>query len=385
MRIAIFTDTYKPHKDGVVTHIEDIIKFLTDKGHEITLFVPGKNKFQIKQISKNMELIELYSIPLCVYKGYRIPIAGLKKIKEIFKNKKFDLIHTHSPFALGITGLYISKHFSIPIVGTYHTMIPEYAPYLLNGNFKNVLKKVSGYPSKKYTKFIYSKLSSTITPSNEIKKYLETCGLKNVVCIPNGINPNKFKNSKKINLCKKYKLPENNKILLFVGRMGFEKKIEVLLKSMKYLEEEKVFLLLSGSGPYLKKYKEIAKKLKLKNVKFLGYVKDELLHSLYLSSDIFVSPSDTETQGITFLEAMNAGLPIIGVNKFGAKEVVKTGINGLLAKPEDSKDLAVKIKKLVDNEKLIKRFSNNSKKIAKNYYINKTSKKLLELYKKLSK
>ena len=167
--------------------------------------------------------------------------------------------------------------------------------------------------------------------------------------------------------------------------MGFEKKIEVLLKSMKYLEVEKVFMLLSCSVHYLKKYKEIAKKLKLKNVKFLGYVKDELLHSLYLSSDIFVSPSDTETQGITFLEAMNAGLPIIGVNKFGAKEVVKTGINGLLAKPEDSKDLAVKIKKLVDNEKLIKRFSNNSKKIAKNYYINKTSKKLLELYKKLSK
>ncbi len=383
MRIAIFTDTYKPHKDGVITHIEDILKFLTDKGHEITLFVPGKNKFQIKQISKYLELVELHSIPLCVYKGYRIPIAGLKKIKEIFKNKKFDLIHTHSPFALGITGLHISKHFSIPIVGTYHTMIPEYAPYLLNGKFKNVLKKISRYPSKKYTKFIYSKLSSTIAPSNEIKKYLETCGLKNVVCIPNGINTDKFKNSKKINICKKYKLPENNKILLFVGRMGFEKKIEVLLKSMKYLEEEKIFLLLIGSGPYLKKYKETAKKLKLKNVKFLGYVEDKLLHSIYLSSDIFVSPSDTETQGITFLEAMNAGLPIIGVNKFGAKEVVKTGINGLLAKPEDSKDLAVKIKKLVDNEKLIKRFSNNSKKIAKNYYINKTSKKLLELYKKI--
>ncbi|RLI99747.1 MAG: hypothetical protein DRP06_03010, partial [Candidatus Aenigmatarchaeota archaeon] len=184
-------------------------------------------------------------------------------------------------------------------------------------------------------------------------------------------------------LAKKYKFSKNNKIVLFIGRMGFEKKIDVLLKSMKTLEDEKIFLLLGGSGPYLKIYKKIAKKLKLKNVKFLGYVKNELLYSLYLSSDIFVSPSDSEVHPITFLEAMNAGLPIIGVNKFGAKEIVKSGINGFLAKPEDSEDLTIKIKKLAENEKLIKEFSKNSKEIVKNYYINKTSNDLLKLYKKI--
>ncbi len=385
MRIAIFTDTYKPHRDGVVTHIEDITKFFTGKGHEITLFTPGKNKFQVKQISKNLEVVELHSIPFYVYKDYRIPIAGIQKIKKIFKNKKFDLIHIHSPFTSGITGLYISKKFSIPIVGTYHTLLPEYAPYLLNGKLKNVLKKLGQHPSKKYTKFIYSKLDCTIAPSKEIKKYLESCGLKNVVWIPNGINPDKFKNSKKIDLAKKYNLPEDKKLLLFVGRMGFEKKVDVLLKSMKYLEDEKVFLILSGSGPYLKKYKEIARKLKLKNVRFLGYVKDEILPLLYFNSDIFVSPSDSEVHPITFLEAMCAGLPLIGVNKRGAKEMITHNVNGFLAKPGDSRDLAVKIKKLINDEKLIKKFSKNSKKIIKNYYIEKTSKKLIELYKRLYK
>ncbi len=380
----MFTDTYKPHRDGVVTHIEDITKFFIDKGNEVTLFVPGRERFNIKQISKNLEIVELHSFNLRLYEGYRIPIARLKNLKKIFEQKKFDLIHIHSPFTSGVIGIAVSRHYSIPIVGTYHTLLPEYFPYILKGNFQGILKKVGVYPAKKYTKIIYSKLDCVIAPSNEIKKYIESCGVKNVVCIPNGVNINKIKKTKRIDITKKYNFPKNSKLLLFVGRMGFEKKINILLESMNYLENENVFLVLVGSGPYLKKYKKLAKKLKLKNVKFLGYIKDEVLYSLYLNTDLFISPSDTETQGITFLEAMSMGLPVIGINRYGTKEIICDGFNGFLAEPKNPVDLAIKIVKLTSNENLIKKFSKNSKKIVKQYSIKNTAKKLLELYKKLS-
>ena len=381
MKIAMFTDTYKPQINGVVTHIEEISNFFVKRGHKITIFAPGTGKFKIRKLSTNFEIVKVWSIPFYLYKGYRIPMTRLKNISKIFEEEPFDIIHIQTPAIMGIIGSLMSKRFSIPIVGTYHTLLPEFFPYITKGKFQDIIKKLSGHPVNRYTKFVYSRLNYTIVPSNEIKKYIESCGVKNVVCIPNGINL-KIKKTEKIDI-RKYNIPKNKKLLLFVGRMSFEKRVNILLKSMKYLEDEDVFLALVGSGPYLKKYKELAKKIKLKNVKFFGYVKDEILYSIYNSADIFVSPSDSEVHPMTFLEAMAFGLPIIGVNKCGAKDVIKDGFNGFVAKPRNSVDLAVKITKLISNEKLIEKFSNNSKKMIKQYSIENTGKKLLELYKKL--
>lgn len=385
MNVAFFTDSYRPQVNGMVKHIDDVSKRMADLGHSVIIFAPGKKTFRIENMSKNLKIVRVPSVRFLQYEGYRIPKPMLKKISSIFERSNVDIIHAHSPFILGMMGLVMSKLYSIPIIGTYHTLLPEYFPHITKGKYYGIVKKIGEFPTQTYTKFIYSKFDRVVAPSNEIKRFLESCGIKRVVCIPNGIDIKCFECGKgSLNrVKKKYRIPKDKKILLYVGRVSFEKKLNVLLEALKLIEDQDVFLLVAGSGPSLEEYKKTAKALRLKNVRFVGYVKDELLPAVYRCSDIFVSPSDTETQGITFIEAMTCGLPVIGMRARGAKDVIKDWQNGLLVKPNDAVDMAIKISILVNNEGMVKSIGKRNRREAKQYSIEKSTQQLLHLYKKM--
>jgi len=386
MKIAFFSDTFFPQRNGVVTAIWNTTKQFS-KNHQVFLFVPGKKIFRCENKSKNITIIRIPSMEFSQYDGYRISKLKLKKIGEIFEKEKFDMIHIHSPFTLGITGIIMARLYFIPIVGTYHTYLPEYFPHIVKGRFPSFVKRIGEYPSKKFTKFIYSKLDTTIAPSREIGRILRGYGIKKVVIIPNGIKFENFKFNKKliVKIKRKYKIPNDKKIILYLGRISFEKKLDILLKAFKLIEKkyENVLLLIVGSGPYLKKYKKQAKELKIKNIIFTGFVPDEYISSFYFISDIFVSPSDTETQGLTFIEAINCNLPLVGVNKGGVRDIIQNGKNGFLAKPKNPISLASKIKILLDKKNLVKKMKKNNKKFIKKYSITNTTKNLLNLYMKI--
>jgi glycosyltransferase involved in cell wall biosynthesis len=350
------------------------------------VFVPGKKSFRIENRSKNLRIVKVPSFQFHQYKGYRVPKLQLKKISRIMEKEKFDIIHIHTPFTLGLVGIAMSRLYSIPIVGTYHTYLPEYFPHIVKGRFHEVMKKIGGFPIKKFTKYVYSKLDCTIAPSEETARILKNLEIKNVTVIPNGIKLERFRYQKKSieKIRKKYKIPRGKKILLYLGRISFEKKLSILLKAFKILENEgeDVFLLIAGSGPYIEKYKKEAKQLELKNIQFTGFVKDELIPAIYHTSNIFVSPSDTEVGPITFIEAMACGLPLIGVNSGGVRNIVQHGKNGLLARPKDPVSLALKIKTLLDKEELMKKMRKINRDIVKEYSIESTTKKLLNLYRR---
>jgi len=389
MKIAMFTDTFLPQTNGVVTAINNTLEALC-KVHNIWLFIPGKKSFKIEKKSKNLFIVKIPSYQFYQYKGYRIPTFQLKQISRIIQKEKFDIIHIHTPFTLGLVGIAMSRLYSIPIVGTYHTYLPEYFPHITKGRFYRVMRRIGDLPTKNFTKYIYSKLDYVIAPSHETGRILKTLGIKNVTVIPNGIKVEnlKLKNNFIENIKKKYKIPKQRKILLYLGRISFEKKLSILLQASKILEneDEKLFLLIVGSGPSIKKYKNEAKKLKIKNIRFTGFVKNGLIPDIYKASDIFVSPSDTEVCPMTFIEAMACGLPLIGVNSGGVKDIIQNRKNGLLAKANDPVSLAFKIKTLIDNEKLLKKMSIMNRNLYfKEYSIKNTTKKLMNLYKKTKK
>ncbi len=227
--------------------------------------------------------------------------------------------------------------------------------------------------------FFYKKCNATTTPSNTISKMLVNHGLSNVHTIPNTVDPKLFNiKTNGTKLRQSLKIKDTDKVILYVGRLSKEKKIEVLLKSAKHLKKDKdKKFVIAGSGPAELYYKAMAKRLHLDNVQFLGAIKRENLPEVYASSDVFCIPSTFETQGIVALEAMAMGKPVVCADYLALKELVSNGKNGEKFKPGDYIECSKKIEKALNNTDA---YINGAVKTAKDFYPKTVTDKLLDVY-----
>ena len=156
----------------------------------------------------------------------------------------------------------------------------------------------------------------------------------------------------------------------------------MLLEAFKMIEREDRVLVIAGSGPHINNVKKLAKALEIRNVIFTGFLKD--ISAAYAASDMFVSASDSETFGLTFIEAMHTGIPVIGVRRLGPKELIGEGKNGLLVNPGDISGLAAAMEELLDDPVLRKRIGKQAREHSKKYSLENSIRKTVGLYKKLT-
>ena len=377
MKIAAFTETYHPQTNGVVVFLSDILPVISKKA-EVVLFAPGKEKLRYEKISRNFRIYRVPADPFPFYEGYRASKISRKEIEKILKKEKPDVVHLHAPVLLGLKALYVAKKLGIPVVATYHTHFPDYIPHLFRGHLPGRLAESAKSPVKKLISYVFSKADFTTAPTMELKKELEGYGVRNVLYIPNGARLKKFKNADRKKFLKKYRIPDRP-VVLYVGRISFEKKVDSLIRA--FAKVKNATLVIVGSGPYLEKCRET----RSPDVVFTGYVSDSMLPNAYAAADVFASASDSETFGLTFVEAMNSGLPVVGMDRLGAKDVIKNRKNGFLVTPGDEDEIAEKINLLLKDKSLRKKFGAQGKKDAKKYDIEIISGKFLELYRKLAK
>ncbi len=378
MKVAVFTETYHPQKNGVVVFLSDILPIISKKA-EVVLFAPGGKKLRTERINRRFRIYWVPADPFPFYEGYRMSRIRSRQIEKILKKEKPDVVHLHAPVLMGLKALRVSKEMGLPVIATYHTHFPDYIPHLFKGMLPKHLAEFSKSPVRKLISYVFSKADCTTAPTEELKKELKAYGVKNVLYIPNGISLKKFAKVDKKKFMKKYKIPAGKPIVLYVGRISFEKKVDRLIKAFKNVNN--AILVIVGSGPSLEEYKKLAKELEMENVIFTGFVEDELLPGAYASADIFASASDSETFGLTFVEAMNFGIPVIGVKRLGAKEVIKDKENGFLVEVGKEDEMADKINILLRRPALRKKLGKQGKKDAKEYDIEKVAEKFLELYK----
>ena len=376
MKIAIFTDTYLPQMNGVVSYLLDSIGELSKK-HEIIVFAPGD---KLKVEKKKVKTYWIPSSPFPFYEGYKIASMNYARISELIKKENPDIIHAHAPVVLGVQGIICAKRRNIPLVITHHTHFPDYVPHLLNGKLPEAFEDMSGYTVKQLIKHVFTNADVVTAPTNELVKELRSYGLKNVVQLPNGVKLRKFKrNAKKgREFREKLDIPQNKKVILYLGRVSFEKKLEILLHAFSMIDN--AYLVIAGKGPYLDDVKKLASALKIKNIRFTGFLKDEDIQGAYSAADIFASPSDTETFGLTFVEAMQSELPVVGVSKLGAKEIIEDGKTGFLVAPGKARAFANALKKLLKNAALRRKFGRNGKERAKKYSLQNSIKRTEEIY-----
>lgn len=390
MKIGIFTDTYNPTVSGVVTSINMVEQELKRRGHEVYVFAPSKSI----QPNDNQTLYMLRSMPLLVAKQYKNRIAAFysrdiaKKIKDI----GIDIVHTQSEFSLGHFGKVMSRKMDIPFIHTYHTMWEDYVHYIMpiHGTRNIYPKRFVRRISRNFVR----KAECIITPSKKTEKYLKyKCKVKNkpIYIIPTGIdttafNPSNFSDKEKLDLKSSLGILSNEKIILFLGRVAEEKSIDLILNNMPSLfkTNPNTKFLIVGDGPSKNDLEKQAKGLGISDkVIFTGKVPWQEVPKYYSIADVFVNASITETQGLTFLEAMASGVPIVAKYAPNLTEYIHNQKNGILIR--NPQDFSKNIKNILDNKELSSRLSKAGLETAKDYSVEEFGEKLETLYSEVIK
>jgi len=386
MKIAVFTDTYEPQVNGVVSVLESILPRLA-KGNEVILFAPGNGSKMRMEQKGGITIYWAPASPFPFYEGYLMSAVAPREIDRVLKKEKPDIVHAHAPVLLGLQGILVAKRKKIPIVATYHTHFPDYLPYLLDGKLPGFLSPISTKTVEGLIRLVFSLADVSTAPTQELVNELKSYGVKNAVVLANGVDLSSMKADAK--LCEEFReknnIPEGKKIILYVGRVGFEKRLNVLLDAVEKMESKDFVLVVVGSGPQMENYLQYASSLGLKGVIFTGFVDKKTLPAAYASAHVFASASDSETFGLTFIEAMALGVPVIGVNRLGPKELIKDGKNGFLVEPGDSSTMAKRLDQLLSDNALRKRMSASAREMAEKFSIERSVEETLSIYRKLVK
>lgn len=384
MKIGIFTDAYNPVTSGVVTSINMVEQEMKKRGHEVYIFTTSKSI----QPNENQTLYMLNSIPLLIAKQYKNRIATFysREVAKQIKELNLDIVHTQTEFSLGAFGKIISRKYNIPFIHTYHTMWEDYVHYITPIKGRNIrLKRLV----RTFSRGFVRKAECVITPSNKTAKYLKyKCNVKNkpIYVIPTGIDIAPFKRSN-FTLEEKNKLKESlgispsDKVILFLGRVANEKSVDVIMDNMPSLFEEypNCKFVIVGDGPSKKDLEEQAKRLNISDkVIFTGKVPWNEVPKYYNIGDVFVNASITETQGLTFIEAMAAELPIVAKYAPNLSEFIKNGKNGIFVKRNS--DFKNAIINVLNDKKLCETLIKNGNETAKEYSIEQFGDKLEMLY-----
>lgn len=365
MRIALFTDTFTPQLNGVVTSTIDLAKGLADKGHKVFIIAPKFNN--VKEFKHpNIKVRRVSAIPAKFYEDFKFTQFNIRLYNYLGK-EKIDLIHFQTPISLGMQAIVMSKLLKKPLVGTYHTSISDLQYLKHVGLDYKFIQKFSWI----YSRFFYNKCDLITCPSESMRRELLAHEFsKEIKTISNGIDLKIFDNTNAKSV--KNKFNKDGDLVLFVGRIAYEKNIFYLLDCFKLVAKNmpKVKFLIVGSGPQMSDFKERIAKLKLEDkIIILGRVEHANLvrSGIFGACKVFTTASLTETQGITLLEAQANAMVGVGVDAKGTKDLIIDGYNGYLVKKGDKKLFAKRIIAILTDKKLYEKMKKNTSKEIKKH------------------
>ena len=326
MKVLITTDWYEPVINGVVTSVMNLSRKLRERGHEVKILTLSRTCHSY--IEGNV--IYAGSIGMgCIYPQARVKIPTVAgDYMEMLLDWKPDIVHSQCEFSTFFLAKKIASELHIPIVHTYHTVYEDYTHYFSPQKAwgRNIVQLM--------TRKLANAVETLIAPSDKIRKILEGYQVScPVEIIPSGISLEKYQACKEEDCREKIRaqlgISQDALVLVYVGRMAKEKNIEELLEYQQEAEKYGVILLLVGDGPHLPELKKKAEELKVtEHVIFTGMIAPEEVGHYYQVGDLFVSASTSETQGMTYAEALAGGIPLLCRRDGCLEQVVANGENG---------------------------------------------------------
>lgn len=388
MRIGLFTDTYPPYVNGVSTSVLMLKNALEKKGHQVFIVTVNNEDMHYK-FEENDTIIRIPGIPIGIY-DYRL--TGIYPVKAIntIKNWNLDVIHSHTEFGVGTFARIIAKQFNIPLVHTYHTMYEDYIHYITKGYFDKPSKKIVEYLTLFYCDKTANELIVPTKKAYDLFKEKYEVD-KNIHIVPTGIDVDRFYienvDKEKVRELKiRYQILKDEKIIVFVGRLAQEKNIEFLIENHRDIvkHNKDVRLLIIGDGPDMDSYKELVHKLKLDDkVILVGKIPYEEMPNYYQLADIFVTASKTETQGLTVIEAMAAGITPVCIKDESFEDAIIDGLNGRFF--ENKRDYVKIINELIDHPEELAKYSHQARLNAESHSSKYYADRVLDIYRSMTK
>lgn len=348
MRIALFTETYLPYINGVVTHVKALSDGLKKLGHEVLVVTADTDTY-----SHFIEDGVLHCPAHTFKKLYNYGLASPVSAHRLFLLYRFkpDIIHIHNEFGVGLSGTIIARQLKIPLVYTLHTMYDDYLYYIVPQRLVPALKRIS----HRYARFLAEKASALTGPSQKVQEFFDECGAqKSVSVIPNPVeldvfNPQSVDHAKADAIREGLGFTKDDILVCFCGRLGREKNVDTLLNYWKEAvpRDSKLKLVIFGEGPCDAELAEQAKTLGIDNeVKFTGRVDHNDLPEYYGACQLYITASLSDTNSISMKEAMATGLPVIHIHDPLNGGQVVDGVNGYIY--HDAKEMYAALKKYCD-------------------------------------
>lgn len=368
INVAYFSATMQKDQDGVARVLYHWIERFEKNNMHCIFFSPS---LSIKK-QANSRIYKVPSVPLPMRKTYRLALPGFFFKKKLDKFKP-DLMHINCPDPSGTDAIAYARKHHIPIVATYHTHFTSYLKYYKMEMLEPFIWS--------YLRKLYNDCDRVYVPSIPVMKELKANGFRNLVYMPHGVESRSFNKSFRSESWRKELGLKGEIALLYVGRLVWEKDLDILAKAYNSLHKRKnVKFIIVGEGPIMDELKTM-----MPSAIFLGKLTGKNLATAYASSDIFVFPSTTETFGNVILEAMISGIPCVCANVGGPKGIIKDGFNGMLAKPHDAKDFEKKIVQLIKHPKQREKIADNGLEYANSQTWDKVCHKLFKDYRDVIK
>ncbi len=324
MKILLATDLYTPAVNGVVTSTVSLKKSLETLGHDVRILTLGKDAY----IDEKKNIYAISSINFNkVYPGARIKLFDDRAIVKKILQWRPDVVHTQSEFSTFRTANHIADSLDIPIVHTYHTIYEDYTHYFSPS--RTAGRKIVSSLTRK----ILSDAEAVIAPTEKVHRILNRYGVvQPVSVIPTGIQLEKFQTvfsqEEKMAIRRQYNIPEDAFLFVSLGRLAKEKNIEEIIYYLSIVKQD-VYFLIVGDGPNKDVLKAYVTELGLEDrIRFTGMVNPSNVPLYYQVGDLFVCASTSETQGLTYIEALASGLPALCRADESIEEVIIDGLTG---------------------------------------------------------
>jgi 1,2-diacylglycerol 3-alpha-glucosyltransferase len=376
MKIGMMADLYKPHISGVTNYIAMNKRVLEAAGHEVFVFTFGGLDYKDDEAN----VIRSPGIPLVV-KGYSFNVRYTRQARRLLQT--MDVVHVHHPFVSGSLAMVYCKPKGIPIAFTNHTRYDLYAQAYIPA-----LAGLGDLAMGGYLPAFCRAVDLVISPSAGMRDVLEKAGVDAPIdVVPNGINLELFRQPVEPFSRANFGFSDQDVLLVFVGRLGPEKNLAFLLRAFSavLLAYPQVGLVLVGEGPDRGNLQTLVRQEGLnEQVFFTGLVPYGDIPAYLAMGDAFVTASVTEVHPFTVIEAMAAGLPVLGINSPGVGDTIQDGRNGFLCPKEDLAIFTAKLMRLVMDKDMRKVMGQTAREDSRQYAIERTMQMMLERYQMLA-
>lgn len=376
MKILITTEWYAPVINGVVTSVINLQKELEKSGHEVKILTLSRDRKSF--ILDGVTYISSFGAEK-IYPNARFTIHIEGKYIEDIIDWHPDIIHSQCEFSTFIMARNIAKKANIPIVHTYHTVYEDYTHYF------SLSKRWGKRMVAILTKKILSQTQGVIVPTDKVRSLLLKYGVnEKIYVIPTGIDLDRLvqviDEKQKQELRLKIGIPTENKVMVYVGRLAKEKNLEEILLYYSHLNNENTTLLVVGDGPHRENLELYADKLNIKGkIIFTGMVSPKEVSYYYQLGDLFVSASQSETQGLTYVESLANGTPPLCRRDQVIENVIIDGVNGY--QYDNFDDFKHKVSLILEDEDHRNSLSHNAKTYAfRDYSSYSFAKKIEKVY-----